>query len=288
MDLQLLRDGHVVVLHDDSLWRTAAVSWISSVFQGDLNHLLRRPVGELELAEVRAVRVGDSSHSEPIPLFSDALHELCTEHQGGALGRAHLTTACGGGGESSKHPLQCFAEIKADGYSSSASFDPRLTSASAAAVAEAAIPPAQLTWISFSLGALVDMKRRLPEHPALLVAYVQTPAQAASVARLAVQSGLDGIDLNADPSVVTAELVEWLHARGKRIAVWVWKAPGSNDVESVWEHMERCGVDFFTSNLPPALHEWRARGARSAAADGVSKEPAARLEALQAGAGEKR
>ena len=26
---------------------------------------------------------------------------------------------------------------------------------------------------------------------------------------------------------------------------------------SVWEHMERCGVDYFTSNLPTALREWR-------------------------------
>ena len=81
-------------------------------------------------------------------------------------------------------------------------------------------------------------------------------------ARLAVRSGLDGIDLNANPSVLSAELVEWLHARRKVVAVWVWKAPASNDDPAVWQAMARRGVDFFTSNLPNEVHEWR-RGAVS-------------------------
>ena len=60
----------------------------------------------------------------------------------------------------------------------------------------------------------------------------------------------------------------------------VWKAPAENDVqearhgggaagaaaaarpltagvcEQVWEHMDRCGVDYFTSNLPLGLRRW--------------------------------
>ena len=76
------------------------------------------------------------------------------------------------------------------------------------------------------------------------------------MARHAFKANLDGIDLNADPGVVSTELVEWLHARGMRIAVWVWKAPATNDVEEVWAHMARCGVDYFTSNLPPTIRPW--------------------------------
>ena len=65
------------------------------------------------------------------------------------------------------------------------------------------------------------------------------------------------------------------------MAVWVWRAPGSNDVEAVWSHMEACGVDFFTSNLPPALHEWRrARAARAAAARRHGKA-AAQIESVE-------
>jgi len=138
--------------------------------------------------------------------------------------------------------------------------------------------PSQLSWISFSLGrcvdlplrltalpysdrdspagACVDIKRRLPQHSAFLVAYVGSAADAWAVARTAHRSKLDGIDLNADPAVVSAELAEWLHARGMRLAVWVWKAPAENDVQEVWEHMDRCGVDYFTSNLPLGLRRW--------------------------------
>ena len=28
---------------------------------------------------------------------------------------------------------------------------------------------------------------------------------------------------------------------------------------SVWEAMQERGVDFFTSNLPPEIHQWRGR-----------------------------
>ena len=222
IDLQVLKDGTVVILHDDTLRRTAAMSWFSWLVQvgADKRALLRRPVSELRLDEARTIEVGDHSHTEPIPTFVEVLQEL------------HADT--------SRRHVRCFAEIKADGYSSSASFDRQLTEASAAAVVNARILPSQLSFISFSLGALLDTKRRLPEHAAYLVAYVQTAAQAMAVAELALQSGLDGIDLNADPTVVTAELADWLHARGKHLAVWVWAAPGANDVPAVWEHMERC------------------------------------------------
>ena len=134
--------------------------------------------------------------------------------------------------------------------------DVGLPAAAADVAAAAGLGANQLTWISFSLAALLDVKKYTPDHPTLLVQYVLTSHQAWAVARLAVDSGVDGIDLNADASVVSEELVEWLHARGKRVAVWVWRAPGANDHARVWAHMERVGVDFFTSNLPQSLHEW--------------------------------
>jgi len=74
--------------------------------------------------------------------------------------------------------------------------------------------PSQLSWISFSLGrcvdlplrltalpyndrdspagACVDIKRRLPQHSAFLVAYVGSAADAWAVARTAHRSKLDG------------------------------------------------------------------------------------------------
>ena len=228
------------------------MSWMLGLDGRARSGLLGRPVGQLELAEARAIKVGDSSHAEPVPLFASVLRFLTQpppleEKEEGHEDEEHHQ----------KRLVHCFAELKADGYSHTARYDPQLSKAAAAAVTSASIPPTQLTWISFSLGALVDMKRRMPEHKAYLVAYVSSVQSAKAVAELAVDSGLDGIDLNADPAVVTTELVDWLHARGKQVAVWVWKAPGSNDVESVWAHMERVGVDFFTSNLPREIEAWR-------------------------------
>ena len=67
-----------------------------------------------------------------------------------------------------------------------------------------------------------------------------------------------------------SELVAWLHARGKVVAVWVYRAPAmgdtsplgvsrmsSNDTPELWGAMRDAGVDVFTSNLPPELEKWR-------------------------------
>ena len=199
----------------------------------------------LNAHELRSVQVGDATHSEAVPTFVEALHLL-----------RHPPT-CSAGARAGRRAAHCFAEIKSEGLISHG-FDPRLTEASAAAVVDAGVTRNQLTWISFSLEALKDMKRRLPEFSALHISYVQTASQAWATARLAVASGMDGININANPQVISAELVDWLHARGKKIGVWVWRAPASNDVARVWEHMARCGVDYFTSNIPPELVDWAA------------------------------
>lgn len=203
---------------------------------------------------MRAVEVGDDTHAERVPLFSEALQLLTAPPPLNANGQQRAEIV-GGGGERLVH---CFAEIKSEGgiiYSST--FDPQLTAGAALVVNAAAVPASQLTWISFSLGALLEMKRLTPSHACLLIQMVGSSEEAWKVAEVAVKHGLDGIDLNADPRVITPELVAWLHERGKTVAVWVFRAPASNDNPAVWEHMTRCGVDYFTSNLPSAVHAWR-------------------------------
>lgn len=261
VDLQLLRSGECIILHDDTLSRTAVTDSMASSLMSYLpgtadNRLLRSSVSSLSLDEVRSVQVGDSQHAERVPLFTDIL-ELLRKPPAG---------------ENADH-VHAFAEIKANGHTSSATFDERLTAAAAASVAEAAVPPERLTWISFSLGALLDIKRRLPSHRALLVAYVGSDAEAWRIARLAVRSGVDGLDLNAHPEVLSKELVDWLHEREKLVAVWVWKAPGSNDHAAVWQAMAQRGVDYFTSNLPPEVHEWRRRAGVAMGVAGPGPEP---------------
>ena len=99
------------------------------------------------------------------------------------------------------------------------------------------------------------MKQQMPHHSALLVVHASTERKARIAMDECVRLGLDGISFN--PEVVTSELVEWLHARGKHVAVWAAEAPGHNDVEETWDSMASAGVDTFTSNLPPSIYKWR-------------------------------
>ena len=100
------------------------------------------------------------------------------------------------------------------------------------------------------------MKRRMHEFRALLIVHVLSSREAWAYAHACVDSGLDGVDLNAG-ELITKDLVDWLHGHGKTVAVWVYRAPAVNDVEAVWAAMAAVGVDDFTSNLPPAIHAWK-------------------------------
>ena len=172
------------------------------------------------------------------PLFLDVLRELQS-----VPGDAH-----------------CFAELKG---SDAVPHDPKLPGVAAAALSALRVPPSRLTWISFSLPLLIEMKALCPKHKCLYIADAPTPEAAWRAARASVGARLDGIDLRADPSVVTAELCAWMRQRNKLVAVWVSRAPAKEDTPEVWSAMEEVGVDYFTSNLPPSLKVWQRRRRRS-------------------------
>ena len=237
VDLQLLRDGTLVVLHDDTLERT-------STKDASTAHrtLIRTPVARLRWADVKDMDVGmwysASFAGETLPLFSDVLLELKKHDAPG--GSAHL-----------------FAELKGE-----RPHDPRLPELAARAVSHAHVPPHALTFISFSLPLLVEMKRVAPQYAALYIANPPNAEAAWRAAKAAVSAHLDGVDFRADPALVTADLCEWMHARGKRVAVWVSRAPAKEDCAEVWEQLTANGVDELTSNLPPEIWGWRARAER--------------------------
>ena len=113
--------------------------------------------------------------------------------------------------------------------------------------------PETLTWISFSLPLVEELKRRDDDRPCLHVAEPRNKEDAWAAARVVCRSAVDGIDLPASPELVTPELVQYLHDHDKRVAVWVYKAPARNDAPAVWDALSKAGVDAFTSNLPPSL-----------------------------------
>ena len=215
-DLQSMRDGTLLVLHDDTLLRTAtAPPNLTDAAARRWNDLVRTPVGELAYEDVRDVDVGSwMNHefaSERPPRFDEAL--------------------------STKAP-DVFAELKGD-------IDPDLVGALEI--------PETLTWISFSLPLVEELKRRDSTQPCLHVAEPRNLEDAWAAARVVCRSAVDGIDLPASPELVTPELVRYLHDHDKRVAVWVYKAPAQNDAPAVWDALSKAGVDAFTSNLPPSL-----------------------------------
>jgi len=163
-DLQQLRSGNLVTLHDATLWRTATFpnrNGLASLF------LRACPVGWLDDAAVADADVGNG---EAPPRVDEIM--------GLALDRQKI----------------CFAELKAPEGASAAEVD-------ALACAAAGAAPAGLdhllTWISFSPDLCEAMKQKSPDHKAFLVAYVHDEAGCRAVAADAAKRGLDGIDVNA-------------------------------------------------------------------------------------------
>ena len=265
-DLQVIRTGEVVVLHDSTLERTAAE--YNPATAGGLDKeayqaLVTMPAANLTLDDMREIDVGSasdptsSSHTTRVPTFAQALHAVkkVDDDEIGVL--AEVKSETGETGDPS--PDHKMSEL-----------DGQLVEAAEKVASESHLPPAKLTWISFSRAVACEMKRRMPEHKSLLIAHARTTEGAWQAARECVESGLDGVDLEADAEVVTSELVAWLHARGKVVAVWVYRAPAmgdtsplgvsrmsSNDTPELWGAMRDAGVDVFTSNLPPELEKWR-------------------------------
>ena len=217
-DLQSMRDGTLLVLHDDTLLRTAtAPPDLTDAVARRWRELVNTPVNQLDYDDVCDVDVGSWMNpkfaSERPPRFDEAL---------------------------SLEAPDVFAELKGD--------DERLPDL----VGEIDLPPT-LTWISFSLPLVEELKLRDSERPCLHVAEPRNLEDAWAAARAAVNSAVDGVDLPASPELVTPELVEYLHDHDKRVAVWVWRAPASNDTPAVWDALSKAGVDAFTSNQPPGL-----------------------------------
>lgn len=221
MDLSVLKDGStVVVLHDETLRRTAT---------NCRQHLADTSISSLEWHNVEGIDVGSwfgsGFSAEKLPTMNSALRLLHAPS-------THATAS------------HCYAELKSDSAFTSSSYVPSLPAAAQKAVLAEGVGPEHLTWISFSLPLCQEMKRRMPTYNVLLIGFATSSRDTWRLARAAVDAGLDGIDVQAERRVVSAELCTWMHERGKTVAVWVWRAPASNDHEDMWQFMADVGVEY--------------------------------------------
>lgn len=247
-DLQMLADGTIVVLHDDTLSRTA-VSGSSDAA------LLDTPVSKLTWEQVKDVDIGSWKDvrfaGERLLRFDEFL--LLVNSFGGS----------------------CLVEIKGK--------DHAIIDNAVSAALKSTLPSANLHWIGFDIEVMGAIKRRLPNYKTY---YVVEPllednsqdksnlrslplhsgkrsARAAEARRLcdeAVAAGLDGIDFYADPTLVERPLLEYARDRGLDVGVWVWRRLPGCDTRKNWQTFHQLGIDFFTSDLPPTICAWMSDG----------------------------
>ena len=91
------------------------------------------------------------------------------------------------------------------------------------------------------------------------------PLHRASLRRCAArakEAGLDGIDVRANPLVVTEAFVKSVKDDfGLACGVWAGRAPAPEDTPELWDAMAAAGVDFFTTNCPVDAWRWWGLGA---------------------------
>ena len=244
VDVRLLADDTLMLLHDATLHRTASQDAAMT------NCAVRtRTVDKLSWTDVRGADVGSwfdqRFAAQTPPRLVEVLREFAP-----------------------MQPSRCahvFANLKEHCPPVGHSFDPRLAAAAVNMVRNTRASAQSLTWMSASLPLLAEMKRRVPSYRALHLAEGVSTAEAAwSAARLCVKVGLDGIVLSAQLELVPASLTEWLHAHGKMIGVHADSPPSELDVPAVWEAMKERGVDLFLSNLPPEVHDWQRKQVHAA------------------------
>lgn len=220
-DLQQLADGNVVMLHDETLRRTAVLK--DNMAEAQQQGLLDTNVAELTWDSVCEVDVG----GEGLAHFEQVLAEAKTQPAG----------------------VFCLAELK---RSSSKTLVQNVIEATEASQCR----PCQIVFISFSAEVCVQLKKSMPTFDVLLIETCYTEESAISLIEKAERLGLSGVDFMADPRVVTPDVVSVAHQKGLLVGVWCFRHPAPNDVDYVWSAMHSNGVDLFTSNLPRDIFEW--------------------------------
>ena len=270
-DVQWTVDNCVIVLHDETLERTA-VPWSEGcgMSKGEYDTVIKTNVNELTLAQVQHVNVGwpkkgyDAARSgveddpndpgEPVLTFPEALALLVAEFPE----KSYLVEVKGG--DERMGPL-----VTRDVLASGAT-------------------PHQARLIGFDLPTMVTLKALLPAFRSVLIAHQKSEACAFEFVAQAVAANLDGIDLRACVETVTRPVVDAAHAAGLPLLVWVDRDLPGGDTAAAWDCLMARGVDLFTSDLPPASVAWlgyfEAARAQQPAAPGAEEDHPTRVVAV--------
>ncbi len=119
-------------------------------------------------------------------------------------------------------------------------------------IARSALDRDRVAIISFDARVIAACKRKIPEVKALWIAAfkdaggIWTPTAAEAIAH-AKRMSADGIDVQANPEVVTSEFVAEVHAAGLECHVWTIDDP------EVARKIRSTAVDSITTNRPAKI-----------------------------------
>ena len=250
-DLQRTCDDEMVVLHDNTLKRTAKFQQWSpavppSIFHSsaeEYQRLLNTPVEQLSFAEVNSICLGDDEEDTAVPLH--AALELLVE-------------ATKKRKEHGEPPFYLIEIKKGDVHSPQLVADiiEKACFVDGAPLKGLLDPSRQLKIIGMDIEVVKEAKKHLSTLQCLHVSKPATPMEAYELIDMAVAAGIDGVDFCAIQSAVTESVVATAHAKGLEVIVWESTSIPGLDTAPNWYAMQRNGVDVFTSSMPTALYEW--------------------------------
>lgn len=279
-DMQLLRDGTIIVLHDDTLRRTA-----DHAINAAHAALFDTPVTELSWDELRDVDVGawkDAKWAGERMLPVAEFFALIASSNGAAA-----LVELKGGDQAMVEPAVAAARVCAALPFSHVFNIPFIQTTEAqvlvdlhsqVALEDGGLAAESIWWISFDLQLVSAMKDSLPQTSAWHVAHVkpeQGEAKCLELIAAAQKAGIDGVDFAALPDVVTPAVFEAAKAAGIGIGVWVSSGLGrsygaSVDTPANCKLFSDRGAVFFTSDMPEDVWAWWAEEGAAAAQQGLT------------------
>lgn len=211
-DFRLTRDGYIVAMHDRELARTT----------GD-----PRPVSDVVLEELQTLDAGtwgrwrtEGFAGEPIPTLAEVL-AIVPEGRG------------------------ILIEIKDS---------PRIVEPLVATLDASGLAPEQVTVIAFDAEVVESLKRRAPGRRALLLTSFKEDdgtwrPSVAEVVATARRIRADGVDVKAEPAVVTPAFAAAVRQAGLELHVWT-----VNDA-ALAKRLAAIGVDSITTDRPGEIRE---------------------------------
>lgn len=209
MDIHLSKDGQIVVIHDSTTQRVAGVN--RKVVEQTFDELRKLDVGRWK---------GPEFAGERIP----------------TLGEVLATVPPG---------KRAFIEIKCG---------PEIIPVLDQTLKESGLKPEQIVIISFSDAVIAAMKKARPDLTAMWIVSLHNkagrqPPSAAELLMVASRIKADGLDLSANPDVLTPEYAAMIKKAGLKLAVWTVNDP------RLARRMIEIGVESITTDRPGWLRQ---------------------------------